>query len=228
MRIAEQAGETIIRHVWDAGIILSAATSCNPLSSLPSELQSFVEATFQTSRRLNILELGTGVGILGISIGTTFPDAKVVMSDLVDAQALVEQNIRLNVPHHSRLKSNALFRVLDWELRPFPSWTVAEQFDLIVMADVTYNTATFAALADTLEYLLRNGSQGAKVICCGKRRHDEEEGFWRIVSERGFILDRRVILAIDLDGQLRHCEDGGKKDGEQLVDFISMSLANHT
>lgn len=224
LRIAEQTGETIIRHVWDAGIILSGAISCNPITALPHELQSFIETTFYTSQSMNILELGTGVGILGICIGATLPQSKVVMSDLVDAQALVDENIRLNISRHTRLERNAVFRELDWERRPFPSWTVTERFDLIVMADVTYNTATFAALADTLEHIVRNGSQGAKVVCCGKRRHDEEEGFWRIVKERGFVVNRRVIFAIDLDGRLRHCVDGKKDEGEQLVDFISMNL----
>jgi hypothetical protein len=93
------------------------------------------------------------------------------------------------------------------------------------MADVTYNTATFNALADTLEHLLRHGCKGGKVVCCGKRRHDEEEGFWRIVTQRGFILEKRVIFGIDLEGTIRFCGDGVKKDGEQLVDFIVMSFS---
>jgi len=224
LRIAEQTGETIIRHVWDAGIILSAALTYHPPSALPEELNAFNSSVISTSTRIKVLEVGCGVGILGISIAAAFPQSQVVMTDLSDAQSLVEQNIKLNLRGYPHLKRNANFRSLDWETRPYPEWTTAEHFDLIVMADVTYNTATFLALADTLEHLLRSGSKGSRVICCGKRRHDEEEGFWRLVKERGFIVERRVIFSMDLDGHFGLCMNGIEQDGEQLIDFISMHL----
>jgi len=223
VRIAEQTGETIIRHIWDAGIILSAALTCNPISNLPDELRQFVRPIF-SEPAMKVLELGTGVGILGISIARAFPSTTVVMTDLLDAQSLVDENTCTNAKTHPQMLRNALFRALDWEERPFPEWTVREKFDLIVMADVTYNTATFVALADTLEHLLSTGSKGGRVLCCGKRRHDEEEGFWRLVREKGFVIHERVIFSMDLEGTINYCGDGGKKDGEQLIDFISMSL----
>ena len=223
LRIAEQAGETIIRHVWDAGIILSAAVTYNPISNLPDELQQLLRPIL-SDQEMKVLELGTGVGILGVGVSTAFPKATVVMTDLLDAQSLVDENIRLNSSIHPQIMRNASFRVLDWEERPFPDWTVMEKFDLIVMADVTYNTATFIALADTLEHILRNGSKSGKVLCCGKRRHDDEEEFWQLVQEKGFVVHERVIFAMDFEGIMRYCRDGVKKEGEQLIDFISMSL----
>jgi 2-polyprenyl-3-methyl-5-hydroxy-6-metoxy-1,4-benzoquinol methylase len=223
LQIAEQVGETIIRHVWDAGIILSAALTCDPISFLPDELQQLIHPGFMLEPPVRVLELGSGVGILGVSIAATFPNVKVVMTDLLDAQPLVDENIRLNMqyPHLTR---NASFRILDWEQRPFSEWTETEKFDLIVMADVTYNTATFIALVDTLEHLLRTGSRGGKVICCGKRRHDEEERFWSLIRERGFVIQERIIFGMDLNGILRYCGDGRKREGEQMIDFIMMSL----
>ena len=223
LQIAEQAGETIIRHVWDAGIILSAAFTCDPISMLPDNLQHFISPLL-SKRAMKVLELGTGVGILGISMSAAFQNMSVVMTDLLDAKPLVEENIRLNTSYYSHLARNASFRALDWEERPFPEWTMMEPFDLIVMADVTYNTATFVALSETLEHLLRSGSKGGKVVCCGKRRHDEEEGFWKLISERGFVIHNRVIYATDLEGTLRFCGDSRKEEGEQLIDFISVSL----
>ena len=235
--IAEDAGETITRHVWDAGILLASTLCSVPLSMVPYELEQFVSQTFtpistsvylgnQSSAPapMNVLELGTGVGILGISIAAQFPHIKVVATDLVDAQSLVEENIRINVSPHSHFKRNMSFRPLDWEQRPFPAWTVDEKFDAIVMADVTYNTSTFMALADTLQHLLRTGSKGARVICCAKRRHDDEEEFWDIVQDRGFVIQKRIVFAVDLEGTFRYTKDGTKKQGEQLIDFISMSL----
>jgi hypothetical protein len=221
LRIAEQAGETIIRHVWDAGIILSAALSVD-LSSLPDELQ--IIRPLISERTLRILELGTGVGILGISVASSFPNVEVVMTDLPDAAPLVDENIRINIAQYPHLKRNASFRTLDWEEQPYPEWTTVEKFNLIVMADVTYNTATFEALVNTLRHLSQTGSKGAKVICCGKRRHEEEEGFWQLIREKGFVIQNRIVFAIDLGGNMRYCTNGEKKEGEQLVDIITMSL----
>ena len=224
LTIAEQAGETIVRHVWDAGILLSSTLCCSSLSILPNNLVQLVSQTIAT-RTKNVLELGTGVGIVGVSIAAQFPHINVVATDLPEAQSLVEENTRINISAHSHLKRNISFRPLDWEHRPFPPWTGNEKFDLIAMADVTYNTATFMALADTLEHLLRTGSRGARIVCCSKRRHDEEEAFWRIILNRGFAIHERIVFAMDLDGSFRFSGDGAKEDGEQLIDFVSMSLS---
>ena len=222
-RIAEQSGETIIRHVWDAGIILSAAATCNPVSLLPNGLRTFMQMT-GIYRATKILEIGTGVGVLGISLAARFPEAKVVLTDLEDAEPLVLDNIGINAPNFPHLLQNVSFRTLDWEDRQFPDWTLNEKFDLIVMADVTYNASTFVALADTLEHLQKHGARGANVVCCGKRRHDEEEEFWQIVLRRGFVVHRRTIFTMDLNGIFRHCQDGMKRDGEQMIDFIIMNM----
>ena len=223
--IAEQAGETIIRHVWDAGIILSAVISYRHLPSLPPGLTALLKYLQSPDQSLKVLELGTGVGVLGICAALAFPDATVVMTDLPDAQVLVDKNIHLNASPKNKLTQHASFRVLDWETQPYPEWTSVERFDLIVMADVTYNTATFVALANLLEHLLKTGSRGAKVICCGKRRHDEEKQFWKIVGERGFAIDQREIFSMDLEGGFESCEDGHESHRLQLIDFICMRLA---
>jgi hypothetical protein len=136
----------------------------------------------------------------------------------------VEENIRLNASQRPGLAQNASFRVLDWEKHPYPEWTRTETFDLIVMADVTYNTATFEALANTLEHLLTTGSSAARVICCGKRRHDEEEQFWNIVRKRGFVIDQREVFSMDLEGAFAAFLDGEKGQGQHIVDFIGMRL----
>jgi hypothetical protein len=224
LRIAEQAGETIIRHVWDAGIILSAMFTYHSLLSLPAELRELISGVMgnRHTTPVRVLELGSGVGILGISLAATFPHLRVTMTDLADAESLIADNIILNSDQFPTLHHHVSFRELDWETRPFPEWTVQDRFEVIVMADVTYNTATFAPLAGTLEHLLRTGSKGAKVVCCGKRRHDEEEEFWRIIKNMGFKLDKRVVFSMDLEGNFRLCEE--KKDGEQVVDFICISM----
>jgi len=223
LTFAEQAGETIIRHVWDAGILLASTLCSSSISMIPDELQGFVKKTFNPVPK-NILELGTGVGVLGICIAAQYPRINVVVTDLPDARDLVEENILINVSPTSHIQRNVSFRPLDWEQRPFPPWTETDKFDVIVMADVTYNSSTFEALADTLEHLLRTGSKDAKVVCCAKRRHIEEEEFWKIVQQRGFVIQMRIVFAMDLTGNFRCSDTASDKEGEQLIDFITMSI----
>lgn len=227
VELTEQAGETIIRHIWDAGLILSALIANHSIPSFPAlqDLTDSVFSSFAGKRDVKILEVGCGVGILGIITAICFPQCQVVMTDLMDAESFVNRNINQNLLEYKHLKDNASFRLLDWEERPFPSWTETEKFELVVMADVTYNTSTFSALTDTLEHLLQTGSKGAKVLCCGKRRHDEEEVFWTGIVQRGFVIEKRIVCAIDLEGNFRCIEiDSSKEAGEQLVDFVLFNL----
>jgi 2-polyprenyl-3-methyl-5-hydroxy-6-metoxy-1,4-benzoquinol methylase len=220
LRIAEQTGETIIRHVWDAGIIFSALIAYNSLPSLPDELRQFVAETW--SPRTRVLELGSGVGILGLSLAAQFPQVRVTLTDLPDAESLVRENISLNTAVFAHLAWTTQFRALDWEARPFPEWTQQEKFDVVVMADVTYNAATFIPLVETLVRVVKPET---KVLCCGKRRHAEEMGFWRIVKERGIRVDKQLVYAMDLDGNFNVPRSEGNTYSEQVVDFICMSMA---
>ena len=224
IKIAEQSGETIIRHIWDAGVLFSALVDAPSHCYIPDDLAHLLEMHLHLDYRKRILEIGTGVGILGVKLATHL-NTPVVMTDLPDAKALVEENIRINNDKFNDLKRNAQFRELDWEKKPYPEWTKTEEFDLVVMADVTYNTATFVPLADTLEHLLRHGAKGAKVVCCGKRRHGDEEEFWKLVQMRGFILKERITYGIGLDGEMQRRYPGGRNnDGDQFVDFVVMTL----
>jgi hypothetical protein len=218
LRILEQTGESIIRRPWDAGIILAAALTRRSFSSLPPPLYNMIKPLFLHGRPMTVLELGTGVGVLGISISAAYKNAKVIVSDLPDAESLVVRNIPQNSRIFPHVEKNTSWRPLDWESRPFPTWTETETFDFIVMSDVTYHSSMFVPLAETLEHLLRNGAKGAKVVCCAKRRHEDEEEFWRMVKERGFVLETRITLAINLQGKIRYCDEGEEPCDEEKTE----------
>lgn len=120
LEIEEEVGVSIIRHVWDAGIMTVAALAETCLGSsgggdgfFEGELQSVVRELVRSDAAnglaRNVLELGAGVGILGLGIATimtilssssgnkdgagAYGNCSVLMTDLPDAQELTENNI---------------------------------------------------------------------------------------------------------------------------------------
>jgi len=53
------------------------------------------------------------------------------------------------------------------------------------MADVTYNTASFPALSQTLSRLSRIGSQPPAILLGYKERDEAERSFWDITAKVG-------------------------------------------
>lgn len=84
-----------------------------------------------------MLELGTGCGIVGITIASVIARANVLLTDLSEAQEIVERNIK----RATMAKGSSLaFRELDWDSElPETLQSSTSQQDLIVAADCTYN-----------------------------------------------------------------------------------------
>jgi hypothetical protein len=86
---------------------------------------------------LHVLELGTGCGMVGITLAQTIPDAKVLLTDLLDAEEIVQRNINAA----SSLPDGSLkFQELDWGSGlPQAIQSSAHRLDLLIAADCTYN-----------------------------------------------------------------------------------------
>ena len=118
----------------DAGITLSSH-----IDGLLDESSSLAKALLPSKRntRLRILELGTGCGIVGISIAQIIGGAKVLLTDLPEAQGIVERNIS---QARTAKGSSLAFRKLDWDAElPQNLQAPSPPFDLVVAADCTYN-----------------------------------------------------------------------------------------
>jgi methylase of polypeptide subunit release factors len=118
----------------DAGITLSCHLT--DLMKHNTELSKGLPSS-KTEPGLQILELGTGCGMVGISLAQLFLDAKVVLTDLPEAEEIVQRNIdaALGLP-----EDTLSFKNLDWdaELPPdIQSWS--SRLNLVIAADCTYN-----------------------------------------------------------------------------------------
>jgi hypothetical protein len=100
-----------------------------------------------SSTRLNILELGTGCGIVGMTLASVLPNCNVKLSDLPEAREIVEKNI--TGPVLGPLPGSSLsFLELDWDNElPAPFSHAGAKVDLVLAADCTYNSDSRYAIA---------------------------------------------------------------------------------
>ncbi|KAH3688154.1 hypothetical protein WICPIJ_000867 [Wickerhamomyces pijperi] len=131
----EELSGTIARHLWDAGIFLNLL----PISTI-------LDYTgFKASDKLDILELGTGIGLGGIRLAQVFPKAKILVTDLDDAKVICEDNIKLNDTNKA---DRVRFRELDWES---PVKTLYQSWDLILVTDCIYNPLYYDWLINVMK-----------------------------------------------------------------------------
>ncbi|KAK7522253.1 putative methyltransferase-domain-containing protein [Phyllosticta citriasiana] len=181
LEIWEETGESIARHIWDAGVGLAAffdkiiAMQCESLPLLDTTLSS------ASYRKLNVLELGCGCGIVGISLAQIIPDCHVWMTDLPEARDIAQKNIATMNPG---MASSARFETLDWD-KPLPQAIEHQTYDMIVASDCTYNPDTSPALVKTLLALVAR-SPRAIVVLAMKVRHESEAIFFELMAKAGF------------------------------------------
>ncbi|KAF7370636.1 hypothetical protein MSAN_00696600 [Mycena sanguinolenta] len=158
--------------IWDSGIGLSSWLVQHPPSFLSSP------------EPLRILELGAGTGLVSIVLGVFRPEDRIIATDVASAMPLLQHNITVN-------KSHVEAAVLDWDEDEFPE-CVQEcgSFDIIVMADVTYNTASFPSLVRTLQNLVNLSSKRPRILLGYKERDPGERALWGITEAAGIALQQ--------------------------------------
>lgn len=228
IHVWEEMGESIARHVWDAGIVL-AGHLCDLCDSIkpPSPNQNILSAVLKR-RHPKILELGAGTGVVGLTFAVKYPESTVLLTDLPEAEELLRDNIKLHLDTRERTKrllaertnkaiaSNKVsFEVLDWEKEPGEA-VRSEVWDLIVVADCTYNVDAIPALVKMLGTVVRGKGRGRKseggkqdekstgssadskaeagdetrdpvVLVALKKRHESEACFFDLMRDEGFV-----------------------------------------
>jgi len=157
------------------------------------------DALFSRDRR-NILELGSGTGIVALTIGALRASLQltnagtIITTDLPSAMPLLEHNISAN--EHLFKSTRPQAAVLDWDDDDLPEeiQSLDAGIDAIVMADVTYNTASFPSLIRTLSNLIQLNAKknvDPPAILMGyKERDAEERTLWEMARGVGVVFER--------------------------------------
>ncbi|KAF1998055.1 hypothetical protein P154DRAFT_439908 [Amniculicola lignicola CBS 123094] len=207
LKIWEETGESIARHLWDAGVLLSLYLSEDEdLSKRDPVLAKAIKRP-TGKKRLQILELGTGCGVVGITLAQTIVKCECVLTDLPDAEEAVKRNLSTS---WADTGSGVWFRQLDWDDESVPkmsdlnNWTDCphcNEFDLIVAADCTYNADSCPALVRTISRLVKL-SPRATVMIAMKPRHSSEGIFFDLMSDAGFRTEHKTTLQLPGDDEV--------------------------
>ncbi|UNI22783.1 hypothetical protein JDV02_008639 [Purpureocillium takamizusanense] len=214
LEVEEEIGESIARHIWDAGVVaLSAMTAMYKFPKLESSQHPCMRALrrmLDTSESgMNILELGCGVGILGTGLCAVYPrdraaDCTILMTDLDEAEGRAQANIALLKHNHSGSQlgnATILYENLNWEhgrQGRFGREVQRRRWDLVLLSDCTYNVDVLPALVGTLSALHDANVQQAramdgdatafatKVFLATKPRHASETALFGLMESEGW------------------------------------------
>ncbi|KAA8649046.1 protein N-lysine methyltransferase family protein [Aspergillus tanneri] len=178
LRIWEETGNSIARHIWDAAIAsviyLQRIVAGDRVGTAPP-LQDLLQG--QRSTPLHVIELGSGCGIVGIALAQLLPQCTVLLTDLPEVEEIVTQNVASakQVPSSSAVQ----FRTLDWDEKP-PDNLLDGSIDLILVSDCTYNADSLPSLVSMLHQLVQMAPD-AIVLVALKRRHESETVFFDLM-----------------------------------------------
>ncbi|KZT25126.1 hypothetical protein NEOLEDRAFT_1178551 [Neolentinus lepideus HHB14362 ss-1] len=198
MVIREQTSFDLDKKIWDSGIGLSGwiIDVFNDQSALLPLVQD-MKAALNRPGFCNFVELGAGTGIVSLVLGAlrSVPDSseqsgtRIFTTDLASAMPPLSQNIESNFQlFSSHNKPEAV--VLDWDQDRLPDelHCLSKGIDIILMADVTYNTSSFPSLVRTLSSLVTfsTSKSNAPLILLGYKERDAgERKLWSMVKEIG-------------------------------------------
>ena len=141
-----------------------------------------VKHLMPAQRKLQVLELGSGCGIVGIAFAQIYPRSEVFLTDLPEAMELLRINMEQATPaSHSKL----ILSVLDWQ-EELPAVFQETSLDVILVSDCTYN-------CDSIPYLVKTLSAAAHlspdvlILISLKKRHPSEAILYDLLDASGFI-----------------------------------------
>lgn len=217
VEIEEEIGESIARHIWDAGVVaLCAIAGISTLPEYPTSQHACMEAVqgiLNNQKSPQVLELGCGVGILGVGLASIYPKLRsdpsstctILMTDLEEAEDRARSNI--DMLDHGALEPpvRMLYENLDWEegrRGRFGNQVKSKLWDLVMLSDCTYNVDMLPALVETLSALHTSNlthvhpSQpfSSKVFLATKPRHESEQALFDLMFKDGWdTLHQQVI-----------------------------------
>ncbi|KAL7919341.1 putative methyltransferase domain-containing protein [Trichoderma austrokoningii] len=230
VELEEEIGESIARHIWDAGVIAFCAITESWMLLMPTDtepsLLKALKTPFAGPKPINVLELGCGVGILGGGLSAVLPRMRpppsrrctFLMTDLEEAESRARSNMsRLLQVRKAKSSSSCspvklLYENLDWEdgrKGEFGPETQSHRWDLIMLSDCTYNVDMLPALVETLSALHASNMTHAaageqprstKVLLATKPRHASEEALFELLSREGWAELHQLTLPLPVLG----------------------------
>lgn len=220
VELEEEIGESIARHIWDAGVLamcsIAGAYLCPSLQCSQGKLLTAMKNLLSSKKSANILELGCGVGILGLGLATTFSELRkagleqctIMMTDLDEAEARTRSNMQRLGDDPAATGLSVRYESLDWEegrKGGFGPEVEQRSWDLIIISDCTYNVDMLPALVETLSAIHSSNVSKAserkfttKVFLALKPRHSSESAFFDLMEAENWTTEQSQVLGLGM------------------------------
>ncbi|XP_021718008.1 protein N-lysine methyltransferase METTL21A-like [Chenopodium quinoa] len=186
-------------QLWPAATALFSLLDTHRLHSyLPSHL----------NRRLRVLELGSGTGLVGITAAAIL-GAHVTVTDLPHVIPNLEFNVLANAEIISANGGAVVATQLSWG-NVEQMEVVGKEYDVILGSDVVYHDHLYESLLDTLKYLMVGGEREVVFLMAHLKRWKKESAFFR---------KARKFFAVDVIH--RDSPSDGKRVGVIVYRFVA-------
>ncbi|KAJ2982333.1 hypothetical protein NQ176_g1454 [Zarea fungicola] len=199
VEVEEDIGESIARHIWDAGVLamcsIAGAYLCPDLECSQQKLPTAMKNILSCRESLNVLELGCGAGILGIGLATKSERGQ-TCKELPGIPVSTGLSLR--------------YENLDWEdgrKGRFGTEVASRIWDLIIISDCTYNVDMLPALVETLGAIHGAGASkqaatgpGTRVFLATKPRHASERAFFDLMEQGSWAIQESQVLPLPVLG----------------------------
>ena len=143
--------------------------------------------TDDKAKRLRVLEVGAGCGIVGIALAQ-LRKCEIILTDLEDAQDIMQSNVDWAAPAPG---SSLKRQVLGWGAGLGDLENV--NFEVVLVSDCIYNPDSSVLLAQTLKEL-SNHNPNLLIFVAFKRRHDADDVFFEHMQKCELrVVDRGTI-----------------------------------
>jgi predicted nicotinamide N-methyase len=163
----------------------SAERPSTPMIAQPNELKP---GGASKARNIDILELGSGTGLLGLAFAIVF-NTHVQLTDLDTIVPNLERNVHLNQHLLSENRAAASVTTLDWTC-PSASSLKDEKFDIILTSDGIYSEEHPRILVETIKFYLKHNALSRLVVALPIRgRYDNvRQDLWDRLQGIGLSL----------------------------------------
>ncbi|KAI9453207.1 putative methyltransferase-domain-containing protein [Lactarius psammicola] len=164
-------------------LAVDASPGCGGIAWPAGEvLACYIARRGKALQGLNVLELGSGTGLVGLVAG--YFGARVYITDQAPLIPIMERNIVLN-----SLQSSVIAAELDWS-RPLPEHLPRP--DIVLAADCVYFEPAFPLLVATLTALVPPPHESAapttrappEVFFCYKKRRRADKRFFTLLKKQ--------------------------------------------
>ncbi|KAI9430929.1 putative methyltransferase-domain-containing protein [Lactarius indigo] len=157
-------------------LAVDASPGCGGIAWPAGEvLAAYIARRGKALQGLNVLELGSGTGLVGLVAG--YLGARVYITDQAPLIPIMERNIAL-----SNLQSSVTAVELDWS-KPLPEHI--PQPDIVLAADCVYFEPAFPLLVATLAALVPPPHESApEVLFCYKKRRKADKRFFAMLKKQ--------------------------------------------